>query len=136
MKKLFDRFFSAPRWFRYLAAGGYNTAFSFALFTALYFLLKDHISYLWVLIINHIISVFHSFVVMKIFVFKTKGNFFKEYLKCNVTYASTLAINFVSLYVMVSLLDFNVLISQFVCTIAIAALTYFLHKGFSFKSRF
>jgi putative flippase GtrA len=127
-------FLSLPRFWRYLITGGYNTAFSFALFVFLNILLEGKLHYIVILIINHFISVINSFLSMKIFVFKTRGNYFAEYLKCNITYLVSLGINMSMLYLLVSILSLNLYISQLACIVLVVVITYFMHQKFSFSA--
>ena len=79
---------------RYLAVGVWNTAFAYgtyALFTAL---LDRHIplAYLAASLISSILNITVSFLGYKWFVFKTRGNYLKEWLRCLTVYSGSIAL--------------------------------------------
>ena len=74
---------------RYLLVGVWNTAFAygtFALFTAL---LERYIpaSYLVASLLASVLNITVSFIGYKWFVFKTQGNYLKEWLRCLMVYS-------------------------------------------------
>jgi putative flippase GtrA len=79
---------------RYLLVGICNTAFaygSYALFTAL---LDRHIpvSYLAASLISSVLNITVSFLGYKWFVFKTRGNYLKEWIRCLTVYSGGIAL--------------------------------------------
>jgi putative flippase GtrA len=78
----------------YLAVGACNTAFaygSYALFTAL----LDHYmpaSYLAASLISSVLNITISFLGYKWFVFKTRGNYLKEWVRCLTVYSGGIAL--------------------------------------------
>ncbi len=89
--------------FRYLLTGAWNTLFgygTFALFTALLAPLGRQ-SYILALIPSAAINITVAFLGYKWFVFKTKGNYFREWCRCVGVYSSSLALGMVLLPVFV-----------------------------------
>ena len=79
---------------RYLAVGVCNTAFayaSYALFTAL---LDRYIpaSYMAASLISSVLNITVSFLGYKWFVFKTRGNYLKEWIRCLIVYSGGIAL--------------------------------------------
>src|SRR5258707_15130855 len=79
---------------RYLAVGIWNTAFAygtFALFTAL---LDRYMpaSYLAGSLLSSLLNITVSFLGYKWFVFKTKGNYLKEWARCLVVYSGSIVL--------------------------------------------
>ena len=79
---------------RYLAVGVCNTAFayaSYALFTAL---LDRYIpaSYMAAGMIASVLNITVSFLGYKWFVFKTRGNYLKEWIRCLMVYSGAIAL--------------------------------------------
>jgi len=77
---------------RYLIVGVWNTAFgysTFALFTAV---LDRHIpfSYLAASLLSSVLNITIAFLGYKWFVFKTKGNYLKEWSRCLVVYSGAI----------------------------------------------
>ncbi len=69
---------------RYLTVGAINTAFGYGCFALLTMLLTPLIAYGYVLasLISNLLGITFSFLGYKWFVFKTQGNYFKEWLRC------------------------------------------------------
>ena len=118
---------------RYLIAGICNSIFGYCIGLVLYetFFLKFHI--ILILVIANILAISFAFLTYKIYVFKTKGNWLAEYLKCYVVYSGT---NVAGILLIWTLVDFFVIqfwISQgLAMTITIIA-SYFTHRRFTFK---
>ncbi len=133
INKLLELFFIIPEKIRYILVGGFNTLLSFAIFYVLYLLLQNKIHYSFILILNFFISVFISFSLLRFFVFKSKGNFLKEYIRCNISYTILLFLNLILLTIMVDYFKIKIILSQFILTIFIAIIGFVIHKNFSFK---
>lgn len=79
---------------RYLVVGVWNTAFgygTFALFTAL---LERHMpaSYMAGALLSSVLNITVSFLGYKWFVFKTQGNYLKEWSRCLMVYGGSIAV--------------------------------------------
>lgn len=88
---------------RYLLTGAWNTLFgygTFALFTALLAPLGRQ-SYIFAVIPSTVINITVAFFGYKWFVFKTKGNYFREWCKCVAVYGSSIALSMVLLPILV-----------------------------------
>lgn len=118
---------------RFLLAGIYNTGFGYASFAALYAIFGQSVHYLLLALLAHPIAVTNAFLTHRFFVFRSRGNFWQEYLKFNVTYAGTLALGMTGLPLLVEVFHLHPLFAQ----IAIVAVTvcgsYVAHKHFTFK---
>jgi putative flippase GtrA len=117
----------------YLLVGGWNTVFGYLTFLALYYLLSHRIHYLFLLVISNILSITNAYIGYKIFVFKTKGNYFREYLRFYVVYGSALALNLVLLPLCVEIFRLSPPLAQGILTFINVGFSYFGHKYFSFK---
>jgi putative flippase GtrA len=97
-----------PSWqfVRYLLVGGWNTAFAFAAYAVLTWVLSRHISfgYFYASVISNILSILVSFLGYKWFVFKTKGNYLRELLRCFVVYGAASLSNLLLLPITVNVL--------------------------------
>lgn len=85
--------------FRYLIVGIWNTFFgyiAYAFLTALFF---ERIPYAYMLasVIGNFFAVSQAFLLYKLFVFKTKGHWLKEYVKCWTVYSTGIAITLIGL---------------------------------------
>ena len=84
---------------RYLMVGLWNTAFgygTYALFTAL---LQDRVpaAYLVASLLASVLNITVAFLGYKCFVFKTRGNYLKEWVRCLMVYSGTIALGLVLL---------------------------------------
>src|SRR3989338_5358541 len=96
----------------YLLVGGWNTVFGYLAFAALYFLFRQNLHYMVLFIISNILSITNAYIGYKVFVFKTKGNYLKEYMRFYVVYGAAMALNFVLLPLAVELLRISPVIAQ------------------------
>jgi putative flippase GtrA len=130
------------QFFRYLLIGGWNTLFGygcFALFTAL---LEPRIRYGYVIAsaIANLIAITVSYLGYKWFVFRTKGNYLKEWLRCVTVYTGSMLVSIALLPVVVFSLRRTTSITAsapYVAGALIMALsviyTFLAHKKFSFR---
>ena len=84
---------------RYLLVGIWNTAFgygTFAAFTALLYRYGKN-SYLAAMVLSSLINITVAFLGYKWFVFKTKGNYLREWLRCLSVYSGSILISFIAL---------------------------------------
>jgi putative flippase GtrA len=125
-------FFKLPEKVRFIIIGGFNTIFGFSLFAILYFLLGTKIHYLIILVFNHLIAVSISYLMLKFFVFCTKGNYLREFINCHITYLLIITLNMFFLYAMVDVFKQNILFSQLFITFFLVIFSYYGNKYFSF----
>lgn len=88
---------------RYLLTGGFNTLFgygTFALFTMLFAPLGRQ-SYILAVVPSTLINITVSFLGYKWFVFKTKGNYLREWVRCVGVYSGSMALSMTLLPVFV-----------------------------------
>lgn len=128
---------------RYLVVGIWNTAFAygtFALFTAL---LDRYMpaSYLAGSLISAILNITVSFLGYKWFVFKTKGNYLKEFARCLVVYSGSILVGLALLpptVFVVSYVTGNPRAAPYIAGAVLMGISVVLsflgHKTFSFNS--
>ena len=80
---------------RYLAVGACNTVFGYGCFALFTMLLTSVFSYGYVLasLLANLFSISFAFLGYKWFVFKTKGNYLKEWVRCVGVYASSMILS-------------------------------------------
>jgi putative flippase GtrA len=128
---------------RYLAVGAWNTLFgygSFAFFTAVLSPMIPH-SYIAASVISSLLNVSVSFLGYKWFVFKTKGNYLREWMRCVGVYSGGILFSVLTLPVLVLVIRRNTRFFTQAPYIAGAILTAFMvvysfvgHKKFSFRT--
>ena len=128
---------------RYLLVGAWNTLFgygSFAFFTAILSPMIPH-SYIVALVISSLLNISVSYLGYKFFVFKTKGNYLREWIRCVGVYSGGILFGVFILPVLVLVIRRNTRFFTEAPYIAGALLTAFMvvysfvgHKKFSFRS--
>jgi putative flippase GtrA len=129
---------------RYLLVGLWNTVFGygmFALFTALLNPILSH-SYMWASALASLLNITVAYLGYKWFVFKTKGNYLREWLRCVAVYGSGIALGLIVLPILVFAIRHNTRLDAQAPYIAGAILTAFTvlysflgHKHFSFRTQ-
>jgi len=134
------RFFEV---FRYLVVGGLNTIFGYGLFAALNYWLTGRISYPYMIanVLANILAISFSFIGYKYFVFKTKGNLLREYLRTYLVYGSSTLFGLALLPVLVFALGFVIhrpsvvpYVAQGIGTLLVVTASFFGHKKYSFRA--
>jgi putative flippase GtrA len=129
--------------FRYLMVGGLNTAFGYSAFAALNYLFTDRLPfpYMFANVIASVFSISFAFFGYKYFVFRSKGNFWREYFRTYVVYGGSTVLGLVLLPMLVFALGFVIhpakvvpYIAQALCTVVVVFGSYFGHKKFSFRA--
>jgi len=128
---------------RYLLVGAGNTLFgygSFAFFTAVLSPMIPH-SYIAASVISSLLNISVSFLGYKWFVFKTKGNYLREWIRCVGVYSGGILFGVLALPVLVVVIRRNTRFFSQAPYIAGALLTAFMvvysflgHKKFSFRT--
>ena len=133
MKKRFKEFwFKLPDKIRFLLIGGFNTAFSYSIFSIICFIIGENF-YQISLASAWIISSIVSYTTQRCFVFNVKGSIIKQYLKCCTTWFFSYFINAILLEVFVKVFSINVYIAQILATGFCAIFNYIMFKCFAFK---
>ena len=121
-----------PDYIRFIIIGSINAAISYLIYALAVFVIGEHHYQLCVFLQWGLSSVI-SYLNQKFFVFCTKGNYVKEYLKCCTTWGISYILNVVILEVFVRFLIKNVYIAQFISLFIVSISTYILFKCFAFK---
>lgn len=131
------------QFFRYLLVGIWNTAFGYATFVLFTYLLSGRwprYAYIPASLLSSVFSITVAFFGYKLFVFKTKGNYLREWLRCMAVYGSSIAIGLAILPFVVYLIRHATTIDTQAPYLAAAvmmgfnAIYNFLgHKKFSFR---
>lgn len=116
----------------YLATGCWNTLFGLGLYTFVYWLWGNLVHYMVLAVLVNIAAITNAFLCYKLFVFRTKGNWLKEYLKCYIVYGGGTLAGMGLLYILVSFFKLNPVFANFLSTAVVVVASYFGHKYFSF----
>ncbi len=121
---------------RYLIAGGYNTVFGFAVFTGLFILLESDLHYLGIAIITQIISITNSYIVYRVFVFKSRGKIINEYFRIYIVYGISFILGIALLTLLVEFAGLHPVLAQFFVIIITVIVSYIGNRRFTFNQRY
>jgi putative flippase GtrA len=104
-RSIFRRYLENPK-VRYVQVGIFNTVFGYSLFAGFTALFESRIpySYLFASLVSNLIAITASFLGYKWFVFKTRGNYLREWVKSLAVYSGGFFLGLILLPVMVTVL--------------------------------
>ncbi len=128
---------------RYIIVGVWNTAFGYSTFAGLYYFLHHRnipAAYVYAQIVSNFFNISVAFLGYKWFVFKTKGNYLKEWLKAMAVYGSAFLPSLLLLPVLVKALEYGLHLKESAPYIANALLlgfgviySFIGHKNVTFR---
>ena len=133
---------TSTQFVRYILVGGFNTLFGFGVFALLNWSFRGlgSFAYMYAWLLANVLAITAAFLAYKWFVFKTRGNYLIEWIRCFGVYGSGMAFGAVALPVTVTLLRRSMHKPQFAPYVAVALLTvvtvilsFVGHKNFSFR---
>lgn len=124
-----------PQFVAYVVAGGWNTVFGIGLYWLAYRIWGREINYLLLAVPVNILAITNAFVCYKLFVFKTRGHWLSEYLKCYLVYGSGVLLSMALLWLLVEAFDADPAVANLIGSIIVIVASYFGHKYFSFKRK-
>jgi hypothetical protein len=128
INKIFD-----SRFITYSIIGGINSIFGYIIGVGLYLLLDKKINIIFIGILITILSITFSFTTLKIFVFKSKGNWLTEYIRAYIVYGAISIINLIFWCFLIHFNYGNIFIVQAVVIMNSFILSYFSHTKYTFK---
>jgi putative flippase GtrA len=118
----------------FLLVGGANTAIGAVWFVFFLWLFpKGTAGYLGALLCAHVAAVLCAFVLYRRFVFRVRGHVLRDLARFELVNLSVLGFNFATLPVLVEVLGWPVLPSQFAIAGVTVVYSWFAHHGFSFR---
>lgn len=117
---------------RYLIVGGWNTLFGFVVGPMIYYGLQGKMHVLLVGTIAYAASITMAFLTHKLFVFRTKGRWISEYLRCYVVYGGTATIGILALWGLVDGMGVPFWLAQALIVLITVTVSYFGHSKFTF----
>ncbi len=131
---LYDRlenwWFRLNQKLRFLLVGGFNTVFAYGVYAFLLVLVG--LPYLWALVVQYFITINVSILTMRYYVFRSFGNFWREFGKAWAVYVGMFGFNSIFLSFLVEICGIGELPAQAVYLVVSTIITYLLHKYFSF----
>ena len=143
MNRLFHN--SSAQFTRYLLVGGINTLFGYGLFALLNwsFTGLGSFSYMFAAVLAPLIAITVAFLGYKWFVFRTRGNYLAEWIRCLGVYGSGVLIGWILLPIIVTILRRHLhrsesapYIAAGITTTVIVLLSFLGHKNISFRKKY
>jgi putative flippase GtrA len=117
----------------YLAVGGWNTVFGYAVWAVMQYLLGDHLHYLIVVVLSWPIAVLNAYLGYRVVVFHSEGPLLTELPRFSLVYLAALLANLMLLPLALNTLPFSIYVIQALFTVAVVVVSYLGHKYFSFR---
>ena len=135
---------SVGQFVRFIVVGGFNTVFGYGLFALLTWFFRGlgSYNYMYAAVLANVIAISVAFLGYKWFVFRTRGNYLIEWIRCFGVYGSSALIGLAGLPILVPILR-HVLhrpekapyIAGALLMIVTVLFSFFGHKNFSFKQK-
>lgn len=141
-----DIWFSLPEKLRFLLVGGFNTVFAYGILSLLVYCFENiNTSLEWniapaiianiALVIQYIITINVSFITMKYYVFRSRGNWLSEWFKAWSVYIFIYLINAPTLTLLMVVFSLSAYPAQAIYLTFSTIITFILHKYYSFRSK-
>ena len=119
---------------RYLLVGGWNMFFGYVAFAALYWCFGGTLAGdLFVKIASAILGITNSFVCHRTFTYRSRGSWWREYLRFYVVYGGQILFGTGVFLVLSTWLGWNGYVVEFAYSVVMTVVTYWIHKHFSFR---
>ena len=131
------------QFWRYLVVGGFNTLFGYSCYALLTLLMSPRLPYAYILAgaLSSFINITVSFLNYKWLIFKTKGNYFREWMRCLAIYSGGMLASVCLLPVSVFMLrhvtpvrDSAPYVAGAILMIINVVASFIGHKNFTFAS--
>jgi putative flippase GtrA len=129
---------------RYIVVGGFNTVFGYGLYALLTWSFRGlgSYNYMYAMVLANVITISVAFLGYKWFVFRTRGNYLIEWIRCFGVYGSSALIGLAALPILVPILR-HVLhrpgqapyIAGALLMVVSVVFSFFGHKNFSFRQK-
>ncbi len=87
-----------------------------------------------IMVFATVINITNAYICHKLFVFKTKGDYIREYARYYVVYSVPIGIGFVFFPICIEVLKMNFYVTQAFLTFVTVIISYFGHKHVSFRT--
>lgn len=135
---------SIEQFVRYILVGGFNTVFGYGLFALFTWTFRktDSLGYMYAAVLANVIAISAAFLGYKWFVFRTRGNYLTEWIRCLGVYGSSMIIGLAGLAALVPVLRRNLhdpeqapYIAGAMIMIVTVTFSFFGHKTISFRQK-
>jgi len=127
-----------PRWensqpLRFLVVGAWNFLFGYFAFAGLYWTTSGHWPDWLISAVAAVLGITMSFVTHRSLTYRSRGCWWREYLRFYVVYGGQSLLNVALIWLLVTRLGLNAYVVQLAISVVLTAATYWAHKHYSFK---
>jgi len=135
---------SVRQFVRYILVGGFNTAFGYGLFAFLNWSFRGlgPYNYMFAAVLANFIAISVAFLGYKWFVFRTRGNYLMEWIRCFGVYGSSALIGLIGLPILVPIFrrilhkpEEAPYIAAAILTVITIVFSFVGHKNISFRQK-
>ena len=113
--------------------GVVNSVFAFGVFAGLQLTIGGRVHYLMVLVMAHVLGVLEAYVLQRWLVFRVSGRWWRDLARFWSVYLVALAVNLLSLPLLVEVAHVPVLPAQAIVMLGTALGTFVAHRSFTFR---
>ena len=118
----------------YIFIGVCNTIIGYLVGVVSFLFFYDFIGVLGVSFISNVVSISISYLNFKFFLFKTSGNFLKEYFKSYLNYGVSFILSTILLWFLIEKVKLNIYLSQLIIMPLVVIMNYVGNRFFVFKN--
>ena len=118
---------------RFVVVGLFNTASGYAVASLLYYLLSATWPLIAIIAVTTVANITISYVMYKLFVFRSKAHWFREYLRFYAVAIIPIALSFLLLPLLIQGAHLNPYVAIAIVLTVNVAISYFGHKHVSFR---
>ncbi len=118
---------------RYLLAGGWNTVFGYSVGVILYYAFSNSLHVIAIGLLANFFAITMSFLTYKLFVFRTKGDWVREYFRSYLVYGAMALLGICMLWFMVDGFKIPFWLAQGLVILFTVIISYVGHSRFTFR---
>jgi len=119
--------------FRFLVVGAFNFAFGYGVFALFWWLFGTHWPGWLIVFVTTVIGITESFLTHRFVTYRSRGCWWREYLRFYVVYGAQTFLNMGIILICVTHLGWNAYAVQFVTLVSLTIASYWAHKVYSFR---
>jgi putative flippase GtrA len=116
----------------YLAVGGWNTLFGYAVFVILYFLAGDSVDPSVVIVVSYLIAIVNAYIGYRYVAFRSHGSIIHELPRFSAVYLVTMVVNLAFFPIALQVLPLSPYLVQALFVFGVVVTSYLGHRHFSF----
>jgi putative flippase GtrA len=116
----------------YVAVGGWNTLFGYAIFAILYFLVGDVVGSSVVIVASYLVAIANAYIGYRYVAFRSHGSVLHELPRFSAVYLATMVVNLVFFPIALQVLPLSPYLVQALFMFGVVVVSYVGHRHFSF----